>query len=195
MHSVVFGVLGVPSLSLVPCRRYRCDATDLAGTNDNCACCVRLNLEDLVPGQWDALGKLVDVGYTPVLGAFFMMLGGCLVTDAPRIGTDELTDELSMPAEPTLAVDSFNSATVCGSCHPQHYAEWRTSMHAYAMVDPVFRKLLRFLSRVLPASRATRCRQFGVCPIAGMNSIPMARYGAQSEIRSRARSTGRSILH
>lgn len=26
----------------------------------------------------------------------------------------------------------------CGSCHVQHYEEWRGSMHAYALKDPVF---------------------------------------------------------
>ena len=26
----------------------------------------------------------------------------------------------------------------CKDCHPKHYAEWSSSMHAYAMLDPVF---------------------------------------------------------
>jgi hypothetical protein len=29
----------------------------------------------------------------------------------------------------------------CQSCHPEHYAEWRASVHAYASEDPVFRAL------------------------------------------------------
>lgn len=32
----------------------------------------------------------------------------------------------------------FSSAEDCKACHPQHYAEWSGSMHAYAMTDPVF---------------------------------------------------------
>lgn len=33
-----------------------------------------------------------------------------------------------------------NPAT-CGTCHPNHYSEWQTSMHAYAFEDPIFQKL------------------------------------------------------
>ncbi|HJN44388.1 MAG TPA: hypothetical protein QF572_09460, partial [Vicinamibacterales bacterium] len=40
-----------------------------------------------------------------------------------------LVDALSMPAEPTLSVDSFTSASECAECHPRHYAEWSTAMH------------------------------------------------------------------
>ncbi len=53
-----------------------------------------------------------------------------------------LVDALSMPAEPTLSVDSFTSASECAECHPRHYAEWSTAMHAYATVDPVWRALV-----------------------------------------------------
>jgi len=55
---------------------------------------------------------------------------------------DVLSDELSMPRRPTVALDSFASAEECGVCHPTHYAEWKTSSHAYAMIDPVFRALV-----------------------------------------------------
>ncbi|MDH4069906.1 MAG: cytochrome c family protein, partial [Ignavibacteria bacterium] len=37
--------------------------------------------------------------------------------------------------------ESFSSAALCGTCHPTHFAEWETSMHAYAMTDPVFLRL------------------------------------------------------
>lgn len=52
-------------------------------------------------------------------------------------------DPLSMPAEPTLDPSAFSSAERCASCHAEHAREWSTSMHAYAMVDPVFRALVR----------------------------------------------------
>ncbi len=45
------------------------------------------------------------------------------------------------PEEPTdrpLRVSDFNEPETCGSCHPTQYQQWRTSMHAYAMTDPVF---------------------------------------------------------
>jgi hypothetical protein len=64
---------------------------------------------------------------------------------APSIDAWELVpvhDPLSMPAEPTLSPSDFESASTCATCHAEHVAEWRTSMHAYAMVDPVFRALV-----------------------------------------------------
>jgi hypothetical protein len=32
----------------------------------------------------------------------------------------------------------YTSALECAECHPDHYAEWRQSMHAYAAISPVF---------------------------------------------------------
>ncbi|MEM6929134.1 MAG: multiheme c-type cytochrome [Myxococcota bacterium] len=61
---------------------------------------------------------------------------------APEPDPVELTDPLSMPAEPTVDPGAFQLAEDCGSCHAGHYREWRTSMHAYAMVDPVFQALV-----------------------------------------------------
>ncbi len=51
-------------------------------------------------------------------------------------------DPLSMPAEPTVSLDDFESAASCEACHPNHYAEWRRSSHAYSMVDPIYRSLV-----------------------------------------------------
>ena len=63
-------------------------------------------------------------------------------TPPPPSNEDGFHDPLSMPKEPTLSPSSFTASEECASCHPSHYAEWRTSMHAYAMVDPVFRALV-----------------------------------------------------
>lgn len=60
----------------------------------------------------------------------------------PDAGPQELTDDLSMPAEPTLSLDSFAGAAECADCHPDHVAQWRTSMHGYALTDPVYRRLV-----------------------------------------------------
>ena len=54
----------------------------------------------------------------------------------------EVTDALSMPAEPTLDPADFASADTCEACHPDHVAQWRTSNHAYAITDPVFQALV-----------------------------------------------------
>jgi len=32
----------------------------------------------------------------------------------------------------------YDRAAACGECHPQHYDEWRRSMHAYSTRSPVF---------------------------------------------------------
>lgn len=52
----------------------------------------------------------------------------------------DVHDPLSMPENPTLSESDFLGAESCASCHPNHYAEWSTSMHAYGMLDPVFRR-------------------------------------------------------
>ena len=56
---------------------------------------------------------------------------------------DDFYDPLSMPKTPTHDVNAFSSAQDCARCHTQHYAEWRTSMHSYAMIDPVYRALVQ----------------------------------------------------
>lgn len=70
-----------------------------------------------------------------------------------------IIDPLSRPAEPTLAVSSFASAQTCGECHEQHYAEWRTSSHSYAMVDPVFRALVRIRQEQFDGAQDSFCLQ------------------------------------
>ena len=37
-----------------------------------------------------------------------------------------------------VMVEMFEGPAACGECHPTHYAQWRTSMHAYAAQSPVF---------------------------------------------------------
>lgn len=66
-------------------------------------------------------------------------------TDVPPYGDtgDGFHDALSMPAEPTLDVDDFNSAEDCATCHQTHYEQWSQSIHAYATVDPVFHALVK----------------------------------------------------
>ena len=39
--------------------------------------------------------------------------------------------------EPFL-INNFQTAEDCSTCHPQHYLEWSSSMHAYAFKDPLF---------------------------------------------------------
>ncbi|MDZ7362517.1 MAG: cytochrome c family protein [candidate division KSB1 bacterium] len=39
---------------------------------------------------------------------------------------------------PKFKISDFTAPEQCAPCHPNHYNEWRSSMHAYAFVDPVF---------------------------------------------------------
>ncbi|MEY4512236.1 MAG: hypothetical protein RLZZ450_4358 [Pseudomonadota bacterium] len=43
------------------------------------------------------------------------------------------------PPEPVRAsIEELQNPKMCQSCHPKHYEEWSSSMHAYAADDPVF---------------------------------------------------------
>ena len=70
-----------------------------------------------------------------------------------------LHDPLSMPAEPTLSVNNFRSAGECQSCHPRHYEEWSTAMHAYATQDPVWRALVKARQAEFDGGRDQFCVQ------------------------------------
>jgi hypothetical protein len=66
-----------------------------------------------------------------------------VTTDDTGAETDDFHDPLSRPEEPTLDIANFNSAGDCETCHSTHVQQWGGSMHAYAMVDPVFRELVK----------------------------------------------------
>jgi len=62
-------------------------------------------------------------------------------TTAPDTG-DEFHDPLSTPEFATHDIADFNSAEDCATCHQTHYEQWSTSIHSYAMIDPVFKALV-----------------------------------------------------
>ena len=89
-------------------------------------------------------------------------LAGCPQSPDPpgqEAGSDSDLDPLSMPSEPTLDPGDFQSALLCGSCHPVHAWEWRLSRHAYAMTDPVFRALTRIRQDDLDGVEDQFCTQ------------------------------------
>ena len=49
----------------------------------------------------------------------------------------------SRPFQTQFEVEDFSSAVECQACHPTHYDEWASSMHAYSMKDPVWLSLQR----------------------------------------------------
>lgn len=42
------------------------------------------------------------------------------------------------PSAVRMSIEQLQDPKTCASCHPKHYAEWASSMHAYAADDPVF---------------------------------------------------------
>ncbi len=62
--------------------------------------------------------------------------------DTADSGDGSLTDPLSMPGTPTLDPSDFPTSAQCAKCHPDQVAQWSTSNHAYAIVDPLFQVLV-----------------------------------------------------
>ena len=59
----------------------------------------------------------------PHLAALATLLTGC----------SDQTD----PHGEVASLGPFRAAATCGACHPQHFEEWKSSMHAFGGVDPV----------------------------------------------------------
>ena len=57
-----------------------------------------------------------------------------------------------------LDMAALKDPAACQTCHPQQYAEWSGSMHAYAAEDPVFRAMNRKAQEENPAT-GTLCVQ------------------------------------
>lgn len=83
--------------------------------------------------------------FSPIL----VVLASMVLTACASVPTVEevptavgIVDPLSMPARPTVALPDVPLAASCGGCHPQQFAEWSGSRHAFAMKDPVFQKLV-----------------------------------------------------
>jgi len=68
----------------------------------------------------------------PTLITAVFLSGGCGYTP----GVTRLADN-PLPSD-TWKQSRFLNASECKDCHPVHYKEWRTSMHAYAQHSPIF---------------------------------------------------------
>lgn len=93
--------------------------------------------------------------------AMLLMAGCDPATDVDTVDTDDgfLHDPLSMPAKPTLDAADFSEAETCATCHPTHVAEWSTSHHAYAMIDPVYRELVALRQAAFDNTQDPFCMQ------------------------------------
>ncbi len=83
------------------------------------------------------------------------------------------------------------TAEQCQPCHPQHYEEWRISMHAYAFEDPVFHALnaLMLQQRPIDEQFCVRCHTpfgslFGetLPGVAKERVSPVARQGISCDV-------------
>lgn len=82
---------------------------------------------------------------------------GCPTGEPPP--EDTFHDPLSRPAEPTLDPSDFAASADCVGCHPDQVAQWETSSHAYAMVDPVFRALVEIRQDDFAGAQDPFCTQ------------------------------------
>lgn len=86
--------------------------------------------------------------------------GGDHSGEPPATGApDGFHDPLSRPAQPTLDPSDFASARSCGTCHQSHFEEWSLSMHGYAMIDPVYRKLVEVRQAEFDGAEDPFCTQ------------------------------------
>lgn len=68
-------------------------------------------------------------------------------------------DPLSRPEEPTVSIENFRTSTDCAPCHPNQVAQWQNSLHAYATIDPVWRKLVLIRQAEFDGERDQFCTQ------------------------------------
>lgn len=61
-----------------------------------------------------------------------------ILLGTPACDSDELETRAGTEAASLLTREQLMDPQQCRSCHPQHYREWASSMHAYAAQDPVF---------------------------------------------------------
>lgn len=90
------------------------------------------------------------------------MVSGCPPTEPSEgvdAGTETVHEPLAMPATPTLNPEDFPGSASCAPCHPNQVAEWSTSSHAYAMIDPVFQALVEQRQRDLDGNEDQFCTQ------------------------------------
>jgi hypothetical protein len=61
--------------------------------------------------------------------------------------------------EPREDAVQFRDPAECAECHPQHVADWEGSMHAYAVVDPVFHAMADFAAIGFEGEHGQFCTQ------------------------------------
>jgi hypothetical protein len=105
--------------------------------------------------MWYQLRTRKLLGVLLVLFATYVFGGaGCdRKTDTATGGIDLDTTSVGLSAA------DFDSAESCRDCHPQQFAEWSGSMHAYALKDPVFEEVRRIGQSAYPGALEGACVQ------------------------------------
>ena len=80
-----------------------------------------------------AARSLVLLLLLPMIGACSDDTSGSTSAGPPDAGGEQ----------PTLTREELMKPETCMGCHPTHYREWSSSMHAYAAEDPVFKAMNR----------------------------------------------------
>lgn len=79
------------------------------------------------------MGMLRPIKSIHLIYFYLFLSGGCV-----DLSDDNKMQPETLPIQTSFKVEDFKSATECAVCHPQHYAEWSSSMHAYSIIDPVW---------------------------------------------------------
>jgi nitrate/TMAO reductase-like tetraheme cytochrome c subunit len=74
------------------------------------------------------------------------VLGSAMAQEIPKLPPED------NPHAKALADKLYPSARICGECHPNQYAQWSLSSHAYANLSPMFNK---FEQRINDLARGT----------------------------------------
>lgn len=88
-----------------------------------------------------------------VVGVSILLFGAACGDDSPA---QEPSAGSEGPSVPFLREPLLDPET-CRGCHPQHYREWASSMHAYAAEDPVFIAMLQRAKRELGDGLGDQC--------------------------------------
>jgi len=89
------------------------------------------------------------------------------------LSEDNVQKNSTLPIQTSFKVEDFSSAEECAVCHPQYYAEWSSSMHAYSIVDPVWLKQQN-MQQAHSAVKGIEIGDFCVqchSPVAGLTNI------------------------
>ena len=69
------------------------------------------------------MGMLRPIKSIHLIYFYLFLSGGCV-----DLSDDNKTTPGTLPIQTSFKVEDFKSATECAVCHPQHYAEWSSSM-------------------------------------------------------------------